>query len=86
MNFDGQVSVCCADWSYGTIVGDLRNQSLIDIWNGDSLRHFRLLRLRGERQKIEVCADCKYLMGFPEYTMLDDKAGELLEIYSGKPN
>lgn len=82
VNFDGQVSVCCVDWSYGTIVGDLRNQSLADVWNGHLLRHFRLLHLRGERQKIEVCADCKYLMGFPEYTVLDDKAEELLKIYS----
>lgn len=85
VNFDGRVSVCCVDWSYGTIVGDLRGQSLIDVWNGELLRHFRLLHLRGERRKIEVCADCKYLMGFPEYTMLDDKAEELLKIYSGKP-
>jgi MoaA/NifB/PqqE/SkfB family radical SAM enzyme len=82
VNFDGQVSVCCVDWSYGAIVGDLRNQSLADVWNGDLLRHFRLLHLRGERKKIEVRADCKYLMGFPEYTILDDKAEKLLKFYS----
>lgn len=82
VNFDGRVSVCCVDWSYGTIVGDLRSQCLADVWNGPLLRRFRLLHLRGERRKIEACADCQYLMGFPEYTMLDGKAEELLKIYS----
>jgi radical SAM protein with 4Fe4S-binding SPASM domain len=86
VSFDGKLSVCCVDWSYGTIIGDLQSQSLIEIWRGHLLRQFRLLHLRGERQKIEACADCEYLFGFPEYTMLDGKAEELIEIYSDKQN
>ena len=43
VNFNGTVSVCCVDWSHGTIVGDLNKESFYDVWNGEKLKNFRLL-------------------------------------------
>ena len=82
VNFDGQASVCCVDWSYGTIVGDFRNENLKEIWHGEKLRQFRLTHLKGERENIDACKSCQYLHGLPEYTMLDAHADGLLSRYS----
>lgn len=81
VNFDGRVSVCCVDWSYGTIIGDLCHQSLKEVWYGRELNQFRLLHLRGERHKIKACASCQFLKGLPTQKMLDHCAESLLEVY-----
>lgn len=81
VNFDGQVSVCCVDWSFGTIVGDLRRESVADVWNGERLRRFRLTHLRGRRGDIPACANCQYLTGEQTYRTLDQHAERLLALY-----
>jgi radical SAM protein with 4Fe4S-binding SPASM domain len=78
INFDGSVSVCCVDWSHGTIVGDARHQDLESIWNGERLRAFRLKHLTGRRQEIPVCAHCHYLKGKHPLTDLSGKKAEVL--------
>jgi radical SAM protein with 4Fe4S-binding SPASM domain len=82
INFDGQVSVCCVDWSYGTIVGDLRTESLKEIWNGEKLREFRMAHLNGRRESILACAQCQYVKGAPLSRDLDDHAERLKPVYS----
>jgi radical SAM protein with 4Fe4S-binding SPASM domain len=71
VNFNGVVSVCCVDWTMNTIVGDCRTQSLHAIWNSDSLREFRLLHLRGHRERNPACAKCQYVLGMSEASELD---------------
>jgi radical SAM protein with 4Fe4S-binding SPASM domain len=82
INFDGQVSVCCVDWSYGTIVGDLRTESLKEIWNGEKLREFRMAHLNGQRESIPACANCQYVKGAPLSRDLDDHVERLKSVYS----
>lgn len=82
INFDGTVSVCCVDWSHGTVVGDLKKESLFDIWNGQKLRTFRMLHLMKQRHKIPVCANCQYIKGHKPLSYLDDDAETLIQKYS----
>ncbi len=63
---DLQVSVCCVDWAKQAVVGDLKGQSLREIWWGDSLHEFRLLHLERRRSEIPACANCTYLHTFPD--------------------
>jgi hypothetical protein len=84
VNFDGQVSVCCVDWSYGTIVGDLTKTSLTEIWNGTALREFRLAHLRGERATIAACANCQYVLGAAMWRDLDEHVDRLVQTYQEK--
>jgi radical SAM protein with 4Fe4S-binding SPASM domain len=58
---DLQVGVCCVDWSKKTIVGNLRTQTLFDIWHGQKLRDFRLMHIRRRRSENEACSNCTYL-------------------------
>lgn len=67
INSNGTVSVCCVDWAHETVVGDLRTQSLRDVWFGDALHAFRMMHLERRRAENRACGDCQYLQ-----TLADD--------------
>jgi MoaA/NifB/PqqE/SkfB family radical SAM enzyme len=77
INFNGTVSVCCVDWSYATVVGDVREESLLDIWNGERFFEFRKMHLEGRRRENLACGTCYTINGLPD-DYLDGKAGEIL--------
>ena len=81
VNFDGSVSICCVDWSHGTVVGNLNNESFEQIWNGEKLRQYRILHLKGQRSKIGPCANCDYIKDKDDYDFIDEKADELLKFF-----
>ena len=58
INQDGEVTVCCADWKRKLIVGDLKNQSLKEIWTGTVLRDFWKDMLKGKKERYEMCQKC----------------------------
>ncbi|MBC7952326.1 MAG: radical SAM protein [Rhodospirillaceae bacterium] len=86
VNFDGSVSACCVDWSMDTHIGDVTQQSLAEIWNGDALRAFRLTHLSGRREDIRACTGCQYVLGLPDLNHLDDDADRLLDVYRKSPS
>lgn len=77
INFDGTVSVCCVDWTHGMVVGDVTNENLVDIWNGEKLYDFRLLHLTNLKNEIEACRNCKYILGMSSASHIDNVANEL---------
>lgn len=81
VNSNGLVSVCCVDWSLGTVVGDVSKESLVDIWNGKKLKEFACLHLKGERRKIEACANCQYMQGLHDINDIDDIAENIIKFY-----
>lgn len=82
VNSNGEVSVCCVDWAHDTVVGDVRHESLVDIWRGTRLRELRIKHLAGRREEITACATCQYIQGLPAMADLDDDLERLLSIYS----
>lgn len=77
INYDGKVSVCCYDWTYDTIVGDTKNESIVDIWNGKRLYEFRKMHLTKNRFKHKLCGKCQTL-----HTLLDsidEEADDILK-------
>ena len=82
VNFNGQVSVCSVDWSLGTVVGDVTRENLVEIWNGERMRQFRLTHLVGDRSKIRPCANCHYVLGTNPMNDLDDVVEKLIPIFS----
>lgn len=61
VNSDGSVSLCFLDWARKLIVGDVRKQSLKEIWDGEALFQYRMEQLRGQRMKNAVCGKCGQL-------------------------
>ena len=54
--WDGRVSLCCADFDGRTILGDLRTQSIQEIWNSDAYRAVRRQHL--ESGGPDICRSC----------------------------
>jgi MoaA/NifB/PqqE/SkfB family radical SAM enzyme len=55
---NGSVGVCPQDWKFATEYGNAADSSLIDLWNSEKLRGFRIAHLSGHRRKIPYCKEC----------------------------
>lgn len=58
INADGEVTACCADWLRKLVLGDLKTESMKQIWNGEKLRNFWVENLKGNKNKFEMCRKC----------------------------
>lgn len=74
INSDGTVVCCCVDWSRQTCVGDVKKESLYDIWHGERLKKLRCKHLSGSRDAILSCRNCMKLPSGGVYNLdnLDD--------------
>lgn len=78
INSDGTVSLCFLDWKRELVLGDAKTEKITDIWNGEALREYQKLFLRGERKNHPICGHCGQLsQGQPDD--IDKFAAELLE-------
>lgn len=66
VNSNGDISVCNDDFAHYHQIGDVNNESLIDIWNGKRLRDFRLMHLEGRRHENAACKNCDYCGALPD--------------------
>lgn len=58
IHVDGTVNLCCADWKgYGRL-GNVKRQSIADIWRGERLARIRDLHIEGRREEIPLCNGC----------------------------
>jgi radical SAM protein with 4Fe4S-binding SPASM domain len=55
---DGRVVLCCQDWSYQEVMGDVTKDSIEDIWHNERFAEFRESLLR--RERIGLCARCDF--------------------------
>ena len=58
VNWNGTVQPCNEDWSWVNVMGDIHEQTLKEIWNGDKFVAFRKMQLRGERFANKACGSC----------------------------
>ncbi len=61
VNADGLVSSCFLDWGRKLIIGDVRTQTMRDIWNSEQMNALRLMHLEGRRHEHPVCGGCGQL-------------------------
>lgn len=59
INSDGKSSFCVGDWKHTLIAGDLKKQSVKEVWQGDILKNARLAHVEGHRSENEFCAACR---------------------------
>ncbi len=60
---EGKVVLCCEDYSYDEIMGDVKENSLSEIWFSDKYKRIRNEIYKGDR-KAKICEKCEY-SGFP---------------------
>jgi MoaA/NifB/PqqE/SkfB family radical SAM enzyme len=85
---NGDVTICCVDWSWSSKVGNLRHQSLHEIWYGAALQDIRRRLLTGQRRTIKSCAHCTWDHSHPDNIDAagPDKIGDILRFYEKEPD
>lgn len=63
---DLRVSVCCVDWNKKAVVGDLKSETLQEVWSGKRLREFQQVHIRRKRCELEACKSCTFLHTSPD--------------------
>lgn len=55
---DGTATLCCWDSVGRQIIGDVKKEHALDIWNGQEMARCRTLLDSGQRDKLELCSRC----------------------------
>jgi radical SAM protein with 4Fe4S-binding SPASM domain len=58
VDWNGDVVLCCDDWNHSTILGNLKKQTIEEIWKGEKLRKIREAHIKGEFNKVPLCSGC----------------------------
>ena len=61
VRWDGMVVPCCVDLAGNMAVGDVRKESLLDIWNSPVLMDIRFKIAAGRYKEIPLCSGCDIL-------------------------
>lgn len=61
VRWDGMAVPCCVDLAGEMPLGDLRKESLLDVWNGSMLTELRGKIAAGRYQEIPLCRGCDIL-------------------------
>lgn len=60
LSWDGAALTCCSDWSWHTKVGNVREQSVEEIWKGIQLYQFRKNIVEGKQSQNPACNGCTF--------------------------
>lgn len=66
ITWDGKVVICCSDWNYSEVLGDITAQTLAEIWQGQRIRELRALHCAGAYQDIPLCRECNVWSLYPD--------------------
>lgn len=55
---DGTIGMCCVDMNRSVVLGNIKYDNLVDVWNGHKLRAIRSLLEKGRRDLIAPCSMC----------------------------
>ena len=58
---NGDVLMCVHDWARKEIVGNVRDNTLSEVWNGERMREIRALISKRQYDSIAACRDCGLL-------------------------
>ena len=58
--WDGRVTTCCVDYQGKGVIGDIKENTLAEIWQGDTLQKIRKAHLEGQYSTIPLCSKCQF--------------------------
>ena len=62
INWDGKVKLCHEDYDGKTIIGDLAENKIVDVFNCSDIKRMRKLFYDGEMPSSNICKDCSRLV------------------------
>lgn len=78
--FNGDVTPCCVDWSHKLVVGNVKNESLDELWNKQA-NPLRKDHIEGNIGKDSPCFNCNYALSHGELENIDSITDRLRELY-----
>lgn len=66
--WNGDVSICCMDFDGAYILGNVKKQSIEDIWTGEKFTDVRHKHLKGDLSGLALCRNChvNHIRGFED--------------------
>jgi len=58
IHWNGDFSICCNDWGRKSLLGNIKNQTVHQIWNSEELKQYRQYHLKGLYEKVPLCGKC----------------------------
>lgn len=58
IKWNGEALLCCCDWEYKVVHGNVFETSIEDVWTNGSYQHYRDTLAKGRRDKLEMCRLC----------------------------
>ena len=77
--WDGSVVLCCADMFSRSIIGDLKSNSITEVWNGLHMKNLRNQMVNRKRFEVPICQDCDIHLSWHNLNEYYDKSGNFLE-------
>lgn len=81
---DGKAVICCQDVQARHIIGDIKTQSIKEIWQGDLMTEVRDNFALGYKDRIKLCVDCDYMRSFVAPDFWRDKNNFRKEYFAVK--
>lgn len=63
---DGNVVPCCVAWETSLIIGNVKDQTLAEIWRGEKLAAIHRLHLAGQGRSLAACHSCDTIFNSPD--------------------
>jgi radical SAM protein with 4Fe4S-binding SPASM domain len=76
INANGEVVPCCVDFKRVNVIGNINEQSLSSIWNGNLEHEIRVKHLSGKGGQMRPCNSCEYY--YSDVDNIDEYADEIL--------
>ncbi len=58
ISWDGKLSICCRDLEFTTIIGELKANTISELWNSEKMKEFRKKLSSGKKNEIPICKGC----------------------------
>lgn len=58
ITWNGEIPLCISDWNLHTKIGDLKTQTISEVWHSEAMKNYREIQLKKDRLSIECCKMC----------------------------
>ena len=66
VSWDGEISICCDDINREAVIGNANTSGISEVWQGEKIKEYRRLHLRGDFHEIPLCKNCNVWEIYPD--------------------
>ena len=59
VNWNGDVTMCCADWNDYMVIGNVNDKSIAELWKCEAALFYRSMIATGRWNELDLCRGCK---------------------------